>query len=110
MKTDILERVPMSLCKRFFALLFSEILSITHYVEGWNLISTLEFIVKSALQKEGYNIHIPGVIFKKSILVKYLFLKEAFFHYKMCHNFKSMKTMKENIQYICRPVTSEDLP
>ena len=37
-----------------------------------------------------------------------MLIKEAFFRYKMCYNIKSIKAMKENILYICRPSTSED--
>ena len=64
-------------------------------------------MVKSALQKKSYNIQILGVIFKKS---SQILIKQAFFCCKMCHrNFKSIKAMKENIPYICRPITFEDL-
>ena len=59
------------------------------------------------LQKRRlYSIQITGVIFKKS---SQILIKEAFFCYKMCHNFKRIKAMKENISYICRPITSDDL-
>ena len=34
--------------------------------------------------------------------------KKTFFRYKICHNFKSIKSMKGNIPYICRPITFED--
>ena len=37
----------------------------------------------------------PGVIFKKS---NQILIKETFFRYKMCHNFKSIKAMKKNIR------------
>ena len=64
-------------------------------------------MVKSALQKkEGCNVQIPKIIFKKS---SQMLIKEAFFRYKMCHNFKSIKAMKENSTYICRPILSKDL-
>ena len=61
---------------------------------------------KRSAEKEGYNIQIPEVIFEKSSQIP---IKEAFFRYKMCHDFKSMKVMQENIPYICRPTPSEDL-
>ena len=60
-KTDILEREPMSPCQQkvlfilqasvFLISLFNEIVSIIRYVQGWNLIYTLEIMVKSDLQK-----------------------------------------------------------
>ena len=46
-------------------------------------------IKKSVKRKEGYNIQIPGVIFKKS---SQILIKEAFFLYKMYHNFKKYKS------------------
>ena len=58
------------------------------------------------MQKEGYSIQIPGAISKKS---SHVHIKEAFFHNKMSHNFRSIKLMKENITQICRPITPEDL-
>ena len=82
-------------------------ISIIHYAEGCNLISTLEnMVIKMLSRGEGYSIQIPGDISQKS---GQILTKEAFFGYKMCHNFKSIKSMKEYIPYVCRPSTSEDL-
>ena len=38
-----------------------------------------------------------------------MLIKKAFFRYKMCYNFKSIKAMKESLSYIRRSITSEDL-
>ena len=38
-----------------------------------------------------------------------MLIKEAFFRYTMCHDFKNIKAMKENFWYIGRPIHSEDL-
>ena len=41
-----------------------------------------------------------------------MLIKEVFFHYKMCYNFKSIKAKKENIPYIPYiriPIPSKDL-
>ena len=38
-----------------------------------------------------------------------ILIKELSFCYKVCHKFKSIKAMKENITHICKPFTSEDL-
>ena len=38
-----------------------------------------------------------------------MLIEETFFRYKICHNFKRIKAMKENTPYIRRPIPSEDL-
>ena len=62
-------------------------------------------MVKSALQKKKATIFRSKELYSKS----HILIKKAFFRYKMGHNFKSIKAMKENIPYICRPILSEDL-
>ena len=83
MKTDIMKkefqwvsvRIKSFLfCKRFSALLFNETISTTHYVETWNLISTLEFIVKSTQQKKSASIFRSQELYSKRV-AKYLLRK-----------------------------------
>ena len=52
----------------------SETISIIHYVEGWTLISTLEFIVKSTLQKKKVTILRSQELYWKRV-VKYILRK-----------------------------------
>ena len=40
------------LVRIFLALLYSELVSIVHYIDGRNLIYTLHIMIKSALQKK----------------------------------------------------------
>ena len=61
--------------------------------------------LKSLCRKEGSNIQISGNLFRKA---SQILIKEAFVPYKMCHNFKSIKSMKENVPYMCRAITFEE--
>ena len=64
-------------------------------------------MVKSTLQEKKTTIfRSQGLTNQKS---SHILVNEAFFRYKMCCNFKSIKAMKENISYICRSITSKDL-
>ena len=60
-------------------------------------------MVKS--RKEGYNIQIPRAIFTR--VVKYLLRKLS--SAKIFRNFRSVKAMKKDFRYVCRPITSDDL-
>ena len=61
--------------------------------------------LKSLCRKEGSNIQISGNLFRKA---SQILTKEAFVPYKMCCHFRSIKSMKENVSYICRAITFEE--
>ena len=63
---------PFCFVSVFLALRFSE--TIVYYVQGWNLISTLEFIVKSTLQKKKATIFRSQELYSKRV-AKYLIRK-----------------------------------
>ena len=100
MRNDVLERVPMSLCTSiksflvivFLALFFSETISIIHYIERLNLIYTLEIMVKSPLKNRRLQYSDSRSCIQKSSRI---FTKEAFFQYKISHNFKCKKLWKK---------------
>ena len=109
MKTDILERVPMSLCCvsiKFF--LFCKQFSWIAF--SWNnfhnsLWIRLKFDIhlrihgwKRTPEKKA-TIFIFQELYSKIVATK--------MRYKMCNNFKSIKAMIGNIPYICRRITSK---